>query len=89
MSVGKAKGSNWGNLCAGRFLFLLVRGPGRKELHVWSPKYVNTGEYCRLELMLHMSNMERGNFKVVVETVSAANTTSWVLAEKPGNNHKR
>ncbi|XP_071450132.1 tyrosine-protein kinase receptor-like [Hetaerina americana] len=54
-----------------------------KELpRVWSPQYESTGEHCKLEMMVNMANMVEGNYKVVIET---GNHTSWVVAEKPGN----
>ncbi|XP_054281784.1 leukocyte tyrosine kinase receptor isoform X2 [Macrosteles quadrilineatus] len=58
-----------------------------REVRVWSPKYAGTKDLCRLELAVHMSNMDVGWFKVVVETVSV-NNTSWVVAEKPGNSNR-
>jgi hypothetical protein len=70
---------------SGQFLFVLItegHPSSQREVHLTSPKYVATGEQCRLELTASMGRMAGGNFKVVVETV---NRTSWVVAEKPCN----
>uniref|UniRef100_T1H974 Tyrosine-protein kinase receptor n=1 Tax=Rhodnius prolixus TaxID=13249 RepID=T1H974_RHOPR len=67
----------------GHFLYLLSKyAGGPNELHVWSPKYVRTGEMCKLSLWLHMSNMTKGKFRVVID---AMNHTQWVASEQPGN----
>ncbi|GLG92590.1 Uncharacterized protein GBIM_00232 [Gryllus bimaculatus] len=68
--------------------FLLLRGR-RGEQREWalmSPSVAATPERnCHLAVDLHMANMNAGSVKAVV----AANSTSWVVSERSGNDRRR
>ncbi|XP_039280601.1 leukocyte tyrosine kinase receptor isoform X2 [Nilaparvata lugens] len=64
-------------------MVVMTEDGGPKQMLMWSPKYVSTGESCRFKVSLHMGNMVTGSFKILVEIVH--NKTSWVVNEKAGN----
>jgi hypothetical protein len=49
-------------------------------MHLTSPKFLGSGDQCKLEFHASMARMSGGNLKVVIEIV---NGTSWVVNEKP------
>lgn len=56
---------------------------GRGEAQMWSTTISRTGPRCMLELALYQVEMADGAISLVIDT----NNTSWVAAEKSGNNH--
>jgi hypothetical protein len=52
----------------------------QRIMHLTSPKFLGSGDQCKLEFHASMARMSGGNLKVVIEIV---NGTSWVVNEKP------
>ncbi|XP_061927825.1 leukocyte tyrosine kinase receptor isoform X5 [Apis cerana] len=63
--------------------FLWFTGYGKPQ--IWSSKISPTGPRCILELALYQVEMSNGIIKLLIIT----NNTSWIAAERQGNNHTK
>ncbi|CAB3381252.1 Hypothetical predicted protein [Cloeon dipterum] len=67
----------------GHFLFVLIteaHPASQREVHLTSPKFMGSGDQCKLEFHASMGRMLNGSLKIVIETV---NRTSWIVSDKP------
>lgn len=69
----------------GHFLWLNEQQNGR----IWSSTIPPTGSGCVLEMALLQVEMRDGNIRLVIETPHEPNEnyTSWVAADRAGNNN--
>lgn len=71
----------------GHFLHLrLTKETGPRALK--SPMFSTTRENCHLEVFLHMSAMQKGSIRVVIEPVASLGS-AWLPGEIMGNDERR